>query len=188
VHVWRGGDGPPLVLLHGAVPDAERCWSKIWDRLAESYEVIAPDLPGCGGSQALARSSLPNLVAWLDGVVDTLDLRALRLVGSDAGAAIARAFATSHPHRCHALVLMNGGLLPGAPVGALRRLGLGDRRQPTAHTLLLWTQDDHPAPQIARRLAAQLPRAAFRLMPGRGRLPQVEAPGETAEILLAFFG
>lgn len=188
VHIWRGGEGPPLVLLHGAVPDAERCWSKIWDRLAKSYDVIAPDLPGCGGSRALVRSTLPNLVAWLEGLIDALDLHLIRLVGADAGASIARAYATTHPHRCHSLVLINGGVIPNTPRQLLARIGLGPVREPTAHTLVFWTQDDHPAPRAALQLAAQLPRAAFRLMPGKGRLPQVEAPGETADILLAFLG
>src|SRR5580658_2363147 len=110
VRFWRGGDGPPLILLHGAVPDAESCWSKIWDRLAERYDVIAPDLPGCGGSQALPRSNLVSLTAWLEGLVDALGLRSVRLVGADAGAAIARAFATGDPLRCSALVLINGGI------------------------------------------------------------------------------
>jgi len=53
---------------------------------------------------------------------------------------------------------------------------------------VLWTQDDHLTSRPDLRLARQLPRAAFRLMPGKGRLPQVEAPGETAEILMAFLG
>jgi pimeloyl-ACP methyl ester carboxylesterase len=188
VRFWRGGEGSPLILLHGAVPGADRCWSKIWDGLAASYDVIAPDLPGCGGSQALGRSTLPNLVAWLDGLIDALDLRTVRLVGADAGASIARAFATSLPHRCDALVLINGGVLPSAAEGLLAWLGLARQRQPTAHTLVFWTQDDHPTLQAGQRLAAQLPCAAFRLMPGRGRLPQLEAPLETTDILLAFLG
>jgi pimeloyl-ACP methyl ester carboxylesterase len=186
VQVWRGGEGSPLVLLHGAVPDAQRCWSKIWDRLAERYDVIAPDLPGCGGSQALPRSDLGSLAAWLEGLLNVLDLRSVALVGGDAGAAIGRAFATSHPHRCHSLVLINGGLVRER-LGD--RLGLTVRRQPTAHTLVFWTQDNHRPPDGGPgQLARQLPRAALRLMPGMGRLPQIEAPEETAEVLTAFLG
>ncbi|MDB5479405.1 MAG: 2-hydroxy-6-oxo-6-phenylhexa-2,4-dienoate hydrolase [Caulobacteraceae bacterium] len=204
VHLWRGGEGPPLVLLHGGGADAQRHWSPIWDRLAERYGVIAPDLPGCGGSQAMARSTLPSLVAWLDGLVGALEIGAVRIAGHEFGACLARAYAASHPHRCDALVLINGGALPSTPERLLARLGLGGRlgayparmlsrgrtpqREPTAHTLVFWTQGDHPTPGAARRLAAQLPRAAFRIMPGKGRLPQVEAPRETADILLAFLG
>ena len=205
VHLWRGGEGPPLVLLHGGGADAERCWSPVWDRLAERYDLIAPDLPGCGGSQALARSTLPALVAWLDSLIDVLGVGAVRLVGAEVGACVARAYAASHPHRCDSLVLINGGALPSTPERLLARLGLGarlgradparmlsrgraPRREPTAHTLVFWTQDGASAPRAAARLAAQLPRAAFRLIPGNGRLPQVEAPGETADILLAFLG
>jgi|SRR5579859_2291878 len=204
-HLWRGGEGPPLVLLHGTGADAERHWSPIWDRLAERYDVIAPDLPGCGGTQALGRSTLPSLVAWLDGLIDTLGAGPVRLAGIDVGACLARAYAANHPHRCDALVLINGGALPSTPERLLARLGFGGgsgrgdparmlsrgrtpRREPTTHTLVFWTQDDHPNPAARRRLAAQLPRAAFRLMPGGGRAPQVESPGETADILLAFLG
>ncbi len=205
VHVWRGGAGPPLILLHGGTADAERHWSAIWDHLARYYDVVAPDLPGCGGSQALSRSTLPALVAWLDGLVDALGFGAVRLVGVEVGAGLARAYAASHPGRCDGVVLINGGALPGARERLFARLGLGarlergdparmlsrgsmPRREPTAHTLVLWTKDDHLTSAPALQAARQLPRAAFRLMPGRGPLPQVEAPGETAEILMTFLG
>ncbi len=205
VRLWRGGEGPPLVLLHGSRADAERHWSPVWDRLANHFGVIAPDLPGCGGSQPLAQSTLPGLVAWLDGLIDGLSLGAVRLVGNEVGACVARAYAASHPHRCDSLVLINGGALPSTPQRLLARLGLGvrlgradparmlsrgltPRREPTAHTLVFWTEDDAASPRAAFQLAAQLPHAAFRLMPGKGSLPQVDAPEETADILLAFLG
>jgi pimeloyl-ACP methyl ester carboxylesterase len=189
VRLWGGGEGPPLVLLHGAQGDAERCWASIWDRLAQHYSVIAPDLPGCGGSQALRRSALPELVAWLDGVIEAMDFPAVRLAGCDAGATLARAYAAEHPDRCVGLVLINGGALPESPGRLLTRLGLGPpQKQPTTPTLVFWSQDAHAAPFAAEQVTAQLPRAAFRLIPGLGALPQVEAPDETADILLAFLG
>ena len=45
----RRGEGPPLVLLHGAFSDS-RDWAPQLDSLADEFTVIAWDAPGCGGS------------------------------------------------------------------------------------------------------------------------------------------
>jgi pimeloyl-ACP methyl ester carboxylesterase len=45
----RSGDGPPLVLLHGAFADA-RDWQPQLDALGDEFTVVAWDAPGCGGS------------------------------------------------------------------------------------------------------------------------------------------
>lgn len=47
----HGGDGPPLLLLHGN-PLTHVSWHKIADRLAERFHVVAPDLRGYGDSSA----------------------------------------------------------------------------------------------------------------------------------------
>ena len=49
----RRGSGPPLVLLHPLGAD-RHVWDPVLDRLARERDVIAPDLPGFGGSPALA--------------------------------------------------------------------------------------------------------------------------------------
>lgn len=51
IHLRHGGEGPPLLLLHGN-PQTHVCWHKIAGRLAEHYHVIAPDLRGYGDSSA----------------------------------------------------------------------------------------------------------------------------------------
>jgi pimeloyl-ACP methyl ester carboxylesterase len=45
----RRGDGPPLVLLHGAFADS-RDWLPQLDSLSSDFTVVAWDAPGCGGS------------------------------------------------------------------------------------------------------------------------------------------
>ena len=45
--VHRGGDGPPLLLLHGEGNTS--AWGPLHDLLAEDFEVIAPVHPGFGG-------------------------------------------------------------------------------------------------------------------------------------------
>src|SRR3954453_3060567 len=43
------GHGPAIVLLHGYA-ETSRMWRPLIPRLAETHTVIAPDLPGIGGS------------------------------------------------------------------------------------------------------------------------------------------
>ena len=49
----RRGSGTPLVLLHG-IGHRRQAWEPLMDRLAESFDVIAPDLSGFGQSPAFA--------------------------------------------------------------------------------------------------------------------------------------
>jgi pimeloyl-ACP methyl ester carboxylesterase len=49
----RRGSGTPLVLLHG-IGHRREAWDPIIDRLAEHFDVIAPDLSGFGQSPAFA--------------------------------------------------------------------------------------------------------------------------------------
>ena len=43
------GDGVPVLLLHG-VPETSSCWNAVAPALAVGRRVLAPDLPGLGGS------------------------------------------------------------------------------------------------------------------------------------------
>ena len=45
----RGGEGPPLLLLHGN-PQTHAMWHKVAPQLARHYTVYCPDLRGYGGS------------------------------------------------------------------------------------------------------------------------------------------
>ena len=47
--VLEGGDGPPLVLLHGPGANAAH-WMRVIPDLVATHRVIAPDLPGHGSS------------------------------------------------------------------------------------------------------------------------------------------
>ncbi len=240
VRCWRGGAGRPLILLHGGMGDAELHWSGLWDRLAERYDVIAPDLPGFGRSAALKRPNWLALVQWLDSVRTALSLEDVILVGTDFGASLARAYGGAHHYRTRGLVMINGGFLPGlveqvlarvrpgagvtggkpsvlfsrerltqmvadpailtdrfvaacqannAIVTLARRCALGPApdREVVAHALILWGEHDriHTLEQ-GRRLATAAKGLAFRVLPGCGHLPAVEAPEATAAALLAF--
>ena len=61
VHVWRQGEGRPLLMLHGN-PDSHRVWLPLIERLPAGIEAIAPDLPGFGASGVPAVQSLTCLL------------------------------------------------------------------------------------------------------------------------------
>ncbi len=125
-HVLRGGDGPPLLFLHGA--NGGR-WLPFMDKLAERFEVIAPEHPGFG------RSDTPD---WLDSVRDLghfyqafmekLGLSDVTLVGTSLGGWIAAETTLRNAARLRALVLVAAG---GVRVKGVRK---GD--------LFLWSQEE----------------------------------------------
>ena len=60
----EAGEGPPLVLLHGAGSGDGRDWTfSVFRELARTHRVIAPDRPGIGGSDAIAGMDDPRAQA-----------------------------------------------------------------------------------------------------------------------------
>jgi pimeloyl-ACP methyl ester carboxylesterase len=87
----RRGSGEPLVLLHG-IGHRREAWAPLMDRLAESYDVIAPDLSGFGRSPAFAGGvaySMENASAHLADQFEKWGLAKPHVVGNSLGGAIA---------------------------------------------------------------------------------------------------
>ena len=104
VRVLEGGQGHPLVFLHGA--GGLFAENPFLDQLAQRYRVVAPELPGYGESsgEALLEDMLDfTLHAW--DVVDALGLRLPHLVGHSMGGMIAAEMACVAPHDLGKLVL-----------------------------------------------------------------------------------
>ena len=49
--VLEGGDGPPLLLLHGGIECGGIYWAPVISRLAQDHRLIVPDAPGLGESE-----------------------------------------------------------------------------------------------------------------------------------------
>ncbi|HSD74141.1 MAG TPA: alpha/beta fold hydrolase [Steroidobacteraceae bacterium] len=114
--VLEGGDGPPVVLLHGPLANAAH-WLRVLPGLVNKYRVIAPDLPGHGNSQAAATAlSVGRLMEWLLSLIEHTCSSAPALVGQLLGGAIAARFAGAHGRRVSRLVLIDTfGLAPFQP-------------------------------------------------------------------------
>jgi pimeloyl-ACP methyl ester carboxylesterase len=105
--VLEGGEGAPVVLLHG--PGAYGVhWLRIIPNLATTHRVIAPDLPGHGESGMFAGPPDPALLSgWLDDLIECTCASPPVLVGSTLGGAIAARFAGDRGERLAALVLVD---------------------------------------------------------------------------------
>lgn len=118
VSLLRGGEGPPLLFLHGAGGGGVEL--PFMTALAENYEVIAPEHPGFGASDE------PD---WLDDIhdvayfyldlLDQLDLQGVHLVGMSLGGWIAMEVAVRCSDRLASLSLVcPAGLhVPGLATG-----------------------------------------------------------------------
>ena len=130
VHLLEHGAGPPVVLLHGTGTPA----GFLLPLLQELHRVhaIAPDRPGVGLSDPIDRSHdryREAAVAWLDRLLDTLELDAAALLGHSGGGVLALWYALAHPDRVRRLVLLGVPTLPGTrcplPVRLVATPGLG---------------------------------------------------------------
>jgi pimeloyl-ACP methyl ester carboxylesterase len=114
--VLEGGDGPPMVLLHGPGEFAA-AWRPVLPRLARTHRVIVPDLPGHGASQVdEGPLDAERVLRWLDELIEQTCPAPPVLVGVTVGGAIAARFATQHGRRLAGLVLVDTlGLAPFEP-------------------------------------------------------------------------
>jgi pimeloyl-ACP methyl ester carboxylesterase len=112
LHYLTAGHGPTLILLHGYT-QTSRMWRPIIPPLAEKFTVIAPDLPGIGGS-AIPKDGLDMKTAAIriHALAKSLGIEKARVVGHDIGLMVAYAYAAQFPTETEKLVLMDA-FLPG---------------------------------------------------------------------------
>lgn len=171
------GDGVPVVLLHG-VPETSACWHHLAPRLAGGRRVLAPDLPGLGGSTFTGPYDVRTLVGELVALLDAEGLDQVDLVGHDWGGILALGLAGLHPERVRRLVVANAPYvalptrayhvpllaLPVLPELVFR---LGGGRVVDLMLRAAWRSDTVLDPEVrAEYRAAYTGRAAVRAMLG----------------------
>lgn len=134
--VLEGGQGPPLVLLHGAIQAGGLIWWRAVPRLAEHHRLIVPDVPGLGESEPAGGPLEPaTVVRWLAHLVELTCDQEPVLVAHSAPGGLAARFAVEHGHRLRRLVLVDAaGLGPFRPPPGLLFALLGSTARPSARS------------------------------------------------------
>ena len=97
-HVVTGGEGPPLLLVHGW-PQTWYAWRLVMPALARDFFVVAPDQRGTGLSGKPADGyDTGTLAGDLVALMGALGHERFAVVGHDTGHFISYALAADHPH------------------------------------------------------------------------------------------
>lgn len=155
----RGGDGPPLLLLHGA-PGSARSWVGAGRILASHYDVIVPDLQGFGASDMLDHQLHLDHALYVEAHADTvyhlldhLEIDTLFLGGHNFGGLLALTLLRLFPE----LSVQGLALASNAPFADLDRpLLLQLASVPVIGTPALWAAfGTRPGLRMLYRIAVQ---------------------------------
>jgi len=193
--VLEGGDGPPVVLLHGPVANGLH-WRRVIPALTPRRRVVAPDLPGQGETGQTTGGTREEVLEWLDALVEETCDGPATVVGVTLGGAVAAWYAAEHPERVDGLVLVDAlGLAPFAPAprfGAALNAFLADPGGETYDGLWNVCAFDFDPMRVAMGTSWEALRAYTlegmgdpRTMAGLGALMQAFALQEIPEDLLA---
>jgi pimeloyl-ACP methyl ester carboxylesterase len=110
------GTGTPVLLLHG-VPETSSVWGTVAPALAQGRRVLAPDLPGLGGSAYTGPYDMASVVTQVLALLDQqVPSGPVDVVGHDWGGVVALGLAGRHPDRVRRLCVVN------APYGRINLL------------------------------------------------------------------
>ena len=140
-----GGDGPPLVLIHG-YPQTHVMWHRIAPALAERFSLVIPDLRGYGWSslpeEASDHSTMSKRALARDivAVMEKLGHARFAVAGHDRGGRVAYRLALDHPGRVSKLAVLDI-----VPTHAMWTNFSVDLAMKTYHWLFL--AQPHPLPE-----------------------------------------
>lgn len=153
IFVRVGGEGPPLLLLHG-FPQTHVCWARIAAQLARHFTLVLADLTGYGKSQGPpaeedgANYSKRAVASQMVALMRALGYERFRLAGHDRGARVAYRLALDYPQCVARLAALS--ILP--TFAMWRRLSDVSKAIDTYHWFLLAQK-----PPIPHDLLAEAP-------------------------------
>src|SRR4051794_722361 len=118
------GDGPPLVIMHGAATTAGYTFGRQLPAIAGTFQVFMPDARGHGNTRwDVARGFRAEwLVDDLEAFVDVVGLATFHLVGYSMGGMTALGFAARRPGRLRTLGVAGGTTAPRPRAAGVRPL------------------------------------------------------------------
>ncbi len=177
----RGGDGPPLLLLHGN-PQSHVMWHMVAPALAKSFTVVCPDLRGYGGSfkppaspdhAAYAKRTMARDMVEL---MDTLGHSRFLVAGHDRGGRVAHRLAIDYPERVAKLAVLD--IVP-----TIEHFERTDMSFALGYYHWFWFAQPHPFPEVVINAA---PEAWFFAHTSREpKPPDFFAPEALADYLAA---
>lgn len=215
IHYKCLGQGPPLLLIHGGGNDWHE-WKMNLAYLAQSFQVLALDLPGFGLSQSPAAAiSFDWSIEFIKNFMDVLNIKRTHLIGHSLGGMLVIAFAAHYPEAVNKLVLVDAsGLGKISPQGRLvisifRNLDQwqGKRRGPKyivgsfardwqvlaelpkikSSVLIIWGKNDFYLPVAQSRLAHSLiADSQIHIFQHCGHAPQREKSDEFNNLIRQF--
>jgi hypothetical protein len=123
VQVLEGGQGEPVLLLHGGDGVAAQ-WEPLLSRLSSGFHIYAPDRPGCGLTDMFNYRDVPlreHAVNFVRTTMDALGLKTANIIGNSMGGYFALVFALAYPERVKRLVTV------GEPAGSSATIPTGNR-------------------------------------------------------------
>lgn len=109
--LYRGGEGPPVLLLHGVGASAD-IWIRNLEALARDFAVFAPDILDNGFTDQgayVAGPSQPFMLDHLEALLDHYGIGDAAAVGSSFGGLLAALLHLRRPSRVTRLVLISSG-------------------------------------------------------------------------------
>jgi 3-oxoadipate enol-lactonase len=167
--------GTPLVFLHG-IGGAARAWRGQLASFGDRYRAVAWDMPGYGGSAALANVGITTLADALQDFLQQIGASRPILVGHSIGGMIVQQWLIKHPGAATAVVLAQTSPAFGKAEGDWQKqfiearlgpLDRGETMETLAPSLVKELVGDHPdtgGMQVARNCMASVPEASYRAM------------------------
>ena len=175
---------PALVLIHG-FPSSSAMFRHVLDVLARDCFVIAPDLPGFGGSEPVRPASFSRFADIAEALLGQLGVGSFHLYLHDFGAPVGLHLATRAPHRIRGLVIQNANAHASGmgPAWAATKTYWADptsrhEADATTHLSFEGMRDQYVGgvpPDIAARIDARLWEEDWRVMSLPGRLDMQRA-------------